>query len=363
MPDHRSLSAPGSTKCPATGSAGHGSGRAGGLGGAEPPFRPAASRRRSSPRPSEYRQRGYPVSPTLGRYWQAVRELPRKLTGRRVPPWFDTFAPEGRAPAIGDIWRSPDHARTLRQIAETAARPSTGATWPTNRRLRQRPRRLHDAEIWPPSGPNGWSRITSDYRGYDVWEIPPNGQGMVALMALNILRGSTSASPEDGAQTYHLQIEAIKLAFADGQRYIADPGRWTSRRRSCCPGVRWRAAPLIGRNGRRPEPGSRRAAARCTLPPPTGRATWSPTSSPTTWASAAASSFPAPASPCRTAGHSFPLDPDHPNRLEPGKRPYNTIIPGFLTRDGQPSGPFGVMGGFMQPQGHLQVVGNASTSA
>lgn len=202
--------------------------------------------------------------------------------------------------------------------------------------------------------------IHTSYRGYEVWEIPPNGQGLAALMALNILEGFDLAGiPRESGQSYHRQVEAMKLAYADAKRYIADPDAmdvpleallskaYAAGRRA-----------LIGERASVPEPGS-------------------PVRSDTAYLCAADadgmmvsliestfSSFgsgivvPGTGIVLQNRGSGFSLKPGHPNELAPRKRPYHTIIPGFLTRGGQPVGPFGVMGGHMQPQGHVQVVVN-----
>lgn len=310
---------------------------------------------------AEYAERGYPVSPTLGRYWQAAFEsYRRQLTGEVFRPWFDTFAPEGRAPAIGEIWRSPDHARTLRLIGETAGEAFyRGELAERIAAFVSRHGGYITLEDLASFRPEWVEPLHVHYRGYDVWELPPNGQGLVALLALNILKGFSFGAREE-VETYHLQIEAIKLAFADGLRYIADPrsmditaeallsDAYAEERRR-----------LIGRTALEPAPGR---------PPRGGTVYLAAADGEGNMVSYIQSNYmgfgcgiviPGTGIALNNRGHTFRLDPDHPNRLEPGKRPYNTIIPGFLTRDGQAVGPFGVMGGFMQPQGHVQVVTNA----
>jgi len=309
----------------------------------------------------DYAERGYPVSPTLGRNWQIAFENYRKnLTGEEFRPWFDTFAPAGRPPAIGEVWRSPGHARTLRLIGETAGEAFYRGE------LAERIAAFvgrHGGYITPEDlaafRPEWVEPLHVHYRGYDVWELPPNGQGLVALLALNILKGFTFGAREE-VETYHLQIEAIKLAFADGLRFIADPRSMDvtpedllsdayadGRRR------------LIGRTALEPAPGR---------PPRGGTVYLAAADAEGNMVSYIQSNYmgfgcgiviPETGIALNNRGHTFRLDPAHPNGLGPGKRPYNTIIPGFLTRDGQAVGPFGVMGGFMQPQGHVQVITNA----
>jgi gamma-glutamyltranspeptidase/glutathione hydrolase len=202
--------------------------------------------------------------------------------------------------------------------------------------------------------------ISARYRGYDVWELPPNGQGLGALLALNILEGLDLPDERDSAEAAHLQIEAVKLAFADILRFVADPARaevpvdallgpeYTATRRA-----------LIGQRAAMPVPGT-------------------PTRGGTVYLCAADSdgmmvSFiqsnyqgfgsgvvvPGTGVALHNRGLGFSTQSGHPNVLEPGKRPFHTIIPGFLTHQGQSVGPFGVMGGFMQIQGHVQMMVNS----
>ncbi len=307
-----------------------------------------------------YAQEGYPLTPVLGRAWEvAFRRYRQVLKGEEFKPWFDTFAPAGRPPRIGEVWRSPDHARTLRLIAETnaAAFYQGELAERIDRFSREHGGylRKEDLEAFRPQ----WVEpIGIDYRGYEVWEIPPNGQGLVALLALNILKGFEFAARDD-VETYHRQIEALKLAFVDGKQYITDPDHMTvavadllseayaaERRR------------LIGDTALMPEPG---------VPPQGGTVYLAAADGEGNMVSFIQSNYmgfgsgiviPGTGISLQNRGHTFSLDPAHANRLEPGKRTYHTIIPGFLTRKGQPIGPFGVMGGFMQPQGHLQVIMN-----
>lgn len=307
-----------------------------------------------------YAEGGYPVSPTLGQYWKrgfaAYRDA---LKEEQFKHWFETFAPEGRAPEIGEIWRSQGHANTLRLIAETKAeafyRGELAEKIDAFSRQYGGYLRKEDLAAYKPE----WvDPIGVNYRGYDVWEIPPNGHGIVALMALNILKGF-EFTERDTVETYHRQIEALKLAFADGHRYIADPRAMEvtvadllsdayaeERRRQ------------IGTMALTPAPGQ---------PPKGGTVYLAAADGEGNMVSFIQSNYmgfgsglvvPGTGIGLHNRGHNFVLDPTHPNRLEPGKKPYHTIIPGFMTRNGQPVGPFGVMGGFMQPQGHLQVVMN-----
>ena len=200
--------------------------------------------------------------------------------------------------------------------------------------------------------------IKVNYRGYDVWEIPPNGQGLNTLMALNILQGFEFPE-KDSVDTYHKQIEAMKLAFTDGQQYISDPRymkvatenllskTFAYERRTC-----------ISENALDPAPG---------IPPQGGTVYLAAADGEGNMISYIQSNYngfgsgiviPGTGIALQNRGKDFSLDPNNINALIGGKKSYHTIIPGFLTKDNQPIGPFGVMGGFMQPQGHLQVIMN-----
>jgi len=308
----------------------------------------------------EYAEQGYPVSPTLGRYWKRGYELyKQKLTSAEFASWFATFAPEGRAPEIGEVWRSPDHARTLQLIAETKAEAFyRGEITEKIDAYSRKHGGYIRKEDYAAFRPEWVDPISVNYRGYDVWEIPPNGQGMVALMALNILKGFEFAA-RDTADTYHKQFEAIKLAFADGQKYITDPRKMTvSVADLLSDAYAAERRKLIGARAMAPEAGQ---------PPKGGTVYLCTADGDGNMVSYIQSNYmgfgsglvvPGTGIALQNRGHNFTLDRNHDNRLEPGKRTYHTIIPGFMSKDGKAVGPFGVMGGFMQPQGHVQVVMN-----
>lgn len=308
----------------------------------------------------DYAERGYPVSPTTSRNWlKAVAHYKQTLKADYFRYWFDTFCIAGRAPAIGESWRAPDMAKTLQLIAE-----SDGAAFyhgqlaeaiDTFSRQTGGYLRGEDLAAYQPE----WvDPINICYRGYDIWEIPPNGHGLVALSALNILKGFEFEA-RDCWETYHRQIEAMKLAFADGQKFIADRNKmkvtvadllgehYAEQRRN-----------LIGSKAGIPEAGDPRSGGTVYL------ATADQFGNMVSFIQSNYMGFgsglvvPGTGISLHNRGHNFVLQKDHANCLEPGKRPYHTIIPGFITKNSQAVGPFGVMGAFMQPQGHVQVVMN-----
>jgi len=310
----------------------------------------------------EYAEHGYPVSPVTAAGWAAAAQTyAAEATGPEYRGWFETFAPRGRAPRAGEIWASPGHARTLRLIGESNAEAFYAGELATEieRFATTTGGYITAADI--AAHASTWVEpISTSYRGYEVWEIPPNGQGITALLALNILEGFDLARhPRESTESYHLQIEAMKLAFADARRYVADPEhapvpirglldkRYAAERRA-----------LIGDRALQPAPGT---------PPEGGTVYLCAADAGGMMVSYIQSNYsgfgsgvvvPGTGIALQNRGRGFSLNAEHANLIAPGKRPYHTIIPAFLTREGRAIGPFGVMGGFMQPQGHLQVIVN-----
>ncbi|MDR6224725.1 gamma-glutamyltransferase family protein [Desmospora profundinema] len=307
-----------------------------------------------------YAEEGYPLSPVLATFWsRAVRTAEQRWEGDWYREWFRVFAPEGRAPRAGEMWRSPGHGRTLRLIAETGAesfyRGELAERIDTYARATGGVLRAEDLADYRPE----WvDPIHVSYRGHEVWEIPPNGQGLVTLLALQLLEEKGFAGRER-IDTYHRQMEAIKLAFAIGRETITDPRK-----------MEWTVEELLSDAfalKQRDRLGEEAREYRGVKPDVGGTVYLAAADGEGNMVSFIQSNYmgfgsgivvPGTGIALQNRGHTFSLEPDHVNVLEPGKRTYHTIIPGFLTRGGEAVGPFGVMGGFMQPQGHLQVVSN-----
>lgn len=308
----------------------------------------------------DYARNGYPLTPVLARYWSlAHRTYSAMLKGEEFRHWFETFAPNGRPPAAGEMWSSPGHAATLEVIADTHAKAFySGELAEQIHSFSARHQGYISAQDLADFSPQWVEPIGTDYRGWRVWEIPPNGQGLVALMALNILAQFPPAHWGD-EETVHRQIEAIKLAFADGREYITDPGHMqVAVEHLLSPGYASKRQAEISATASQPQPSN---------PPQGGTVYLATADGEGNMVSFIQSNYmgfgsglvvPGTGIALQNRGHNFSLDPSHHNALAPGKRTYHTIIPGFLTKEGQPVGPFGVMGGFMQPQGHVQVVMN-----
>ena len=301
---------------------------------------------------------GFPVAPLTSYYWQRgiERQLKSSLNGNELTI-------DGRGPSAGEIFRNPNLARTF----EIVARGGKSAFYQGE---------IAEAIVAVIKEAGGvmsledlashtstWEEpICVDYRGYHVHECPPNGQGITALIALNILEGfDLSALDSLSTERLHFIIEALRLAFADARWYVADPTF------SNIP-----VKELLSKeyaDERRKLIDTRRA----TIDPKRG----APVASSGTVYLSVADKFGNACSfinsnywgfgtgivpkgfgfTLQNRGHNFSLDPNHPNRLEPRKRPYHTIIPAMVIReDGSLYASFGVMGGFMQPQGHVQVL-------
>jgi gamma-glutamyltranspeptidase / glutathione hydrolase len=306
-----------------------------------------------------YAFNGFAVSNNVANAWKAAFDAYRQCKGEEFASWFDTFAPGGKTPAAGEIFRSPDMARTLQSIAETDSKSFYEGDLADLADAYSRKYggfiRKQDLLSFAPE----WvDPIHVDYRGHDVWEMPPNGQGIISLMALNLLKGF-DFDCKDTVETYHRQIEALKLAFADGRHYVTDRSKmkvqiedllsdaYADDRRK-----------LIGPAALDPIPGVPRHEGTVYLASADGEGNMVSFIQSNYAGFGSGLVVPHTGIGLHNRGLSFSLDPGHANFLEPGKKPYHTIIPGFLSKSGKAIGPFGVMGGFMQPQGHVQVIMN-----
>ncbi|MBQ6465297.1 MAG: gamma-glutamyltransferase family protein [Oscillospiraceae bacterium] len=307
-----------------------------------------------------YAREGYPCAPNLARLWnRAAEHYEKTLTGPEFAAWFKTFAPDGKRVEPGELIRLPDHAASLELIGETGAeafykgelaRRIDAESRKFGGYLRYEDLAAYEARWVEP--------IRVNYRGYEVCEIPPNGQGIVALMALNILK-EFEFPEKDSVETCHRQLEAIKMAFADAFRYVTDPAEMEIDCRRLLD-------PAYGAQRAR-EMGERARVWSHAVPPKSGTVYLCCADGEGNMVSYIQSNYMGFGSgvvvggtgiALQNRGADFSLDPNDTNFLKPGKRSYHTIIPGFLMKDGQPVGPFGVMGGYMQPQGHVQVVMN-----
>ena len=307
-----------------------------------------------------YASNGFPVSPVTAIAWQRAEAVYLPLSGAEFQPFKEVFFPHNRAPMPGEIWHSQAHAKTLQAIATSGiesfyqgqlAQQIANFAASTNGILTVADLAAHQVDWVEP--------ISTNYRSSTVWEMPPNTQGIATLIALNILEGFDVAKyPRESVESYHLQIEAMKLAFADTHRYICDP-RFMEISESLLLDKTYAA--------QRRQLISDTAIPLAKFGLPQGGTVYLAAADRELMVSFIQSNYmgfgsgilvPGTGIALHNRGYGFSLEEGHPNQIGPGKRPFHTIIPGFLTQDGQPLGPFGVMGGSMQPQGHLQVVVN-----
>ncbi|QIK69544.1 gamma-glutamyltransferase [Erysipelothrix sp. HDW6C] len=304
-------------------------------------------------------EEGFPVSVNVARLWKryykiysaALKDYPILNT------WFETFCPDGHPLEAGELFKSPGHAKTLRDIGATmgesfysgAIADAIDAFSKENGGfIRKDDLMKHEVE---------WVRpLSVNYRGYDIWELPPNSIGIMALMALNILENFELSGKEE-VDTYHKQIESMKLAFADGMAHIGEPKTMRVDLDHLLSKEYGTArSKLIGDQALEPAPGELES---------NGTVYFSTADKDGNMVSFIQSCYtgfgsgsvvPGLGISLHNRGSQFTLEEGHPNFLEPGKRPLHTIIPGFITKDNKPVGPFGVMGGPLQPQAHMQVV-------
>ena len=275
-------------------------------------------------------------------------------------PWLKYFTKGGKTYEPGDTFVNPDYAATLESLAATdcesyyhgdimkkivAFSNETGGFFAES-----------DFENYKAQ----WVEpISVNYKGYDVCEMPPNGHGITALMALNMLKGLELSDSRETADVYHKMIEATKLAFVDTKKFVADP-RYMRTKVSDMLSDRYadvRRA-LITDKAVYPEAGDPSCGGTVYFCVADGMGNMVSFIQSNYNRFGSGIVIPGTAITIQDRGANFSLDPESDNYLEGGKKAYHTIIPGFLMKDGKAVGPFGVMGGFMQPQGHVQVVVN-----
>lgn len=304
---------------------------------------------------AEIAERGHAIAPIVAHKWAAAIS---ELHGQ--PGYAQTFMPSGRAPEVGEKFILRDAAATLRRIGETHGRDFyEGALAERLAAHAHACGGALTAQDLRDHQPAWVAPIHQRYRGYDVHELPPNGQGIAALIALGILeRFDLGALPVDSADSLHLQIEAMKLAFADLYRYVADP-----RAMDITPAQMLDDSYLdararlidLGRAGH-PGFGMPRAGGTVYLSAADERGMMVSFIQSNYMGFGSGVVVPGTGISLQNRGVSFSMDARSANVVEGGKRPFHTIIPAFLTREGAPVMSFGVMGGDMQPQGHLQTL-------
>ena len=302
-----------------------------------------------------YARDGWHVSPVVAEKWElAAPQMPAGLG------WQDVFLPRGRTPHIGERFASPEMADSLERIAATKGESFyQGELAATMAKHAQSHNGAHTIADFAAHEADWVVPLAQDYRGFTVHEIPPNGQGVSALMALGMLDHFDLASDAcDSVAAQHLQVEAMKLAFADSYRYVSDP------RTMPFPGAALLDPAYLAARARLID--TKRAQDFGPGEPPRGGTVYLCAADESgMMVSLIQSNYmgfgsgvvvPGTGISLQNRGAGFVLQPGHPNEVGGGKRPYHTIIPGFVTRDGQPYAAFGVMGGPIQPPGHVQTL-------
>jgi gamma-glutamyltranspeptidase/glutathione hydrolase len=310
-----------------------------------------------------YAEEGFPVTDLIAYYWSLGPHLYKGLPGAFVATY--TLDGKGRTPGKGDIFKNPDLARTLRLIGEKGrdafykgeiADKIDGFMRDNGGFLRKTDFEKHTSTWVDP--------VSVNYRGYDIFELPPNGQGIATLQILNILEGfDLRTMGRNSPETLHTMIEAKKIAWADRAKFYADPefakvplagllskGYAVERRKLIDPD---RAAKQVEAGNPALNQGD--TIYMCTADDEGNMVSLIQSNY---RGMGSGIVVPGLGFMFQDRGELFSMDPQHANVYAPGKRPFHTIIPGFVMKDGKPWEAFGVMGGGMQPQGHVQVLTN-----
>ena len=306
---------------------------------------------------------GFPVAVNIARQWPpAVKRFAPALAKEPevIQPWFDMFTKNGEPYAAGEIFKSEDFAKTMESLAASDCESFyRGEIMEKIVEFSQKTGGFFAKEDFESYNAQWVEPISVDYKGYTVCEIPPNGHGITALMALNMLKGLDLPDERDSADSFHKQIETIKLAFVDTKKFVADP-RYMKTKVEDMLSERYadiRRA-LITDKAIFPEAGDPSCGGTVYFATADGEGNMVSFIQSNYMGFGSGVVVPGTGVSLQNRGANFSMDPNHDNYLMGGKKAYHTIIPGFLCKDGKAVGPFGVMGGFMQPQGHLQVVVN-----
>ena len=309
----------------------------------------------------EIAERGYVVPVVVGEKWAAAAQVSELAS---QPGFAETFLPRGRAPAVGELFKFPGAARALRLIAETRGDAFyRGEIAQALVRQAQAQGGAHVAADLASYQPEWVTPLAQDYRGVSLHEIPPNGQGIAALIALGIAEHFDLASlPIDGVDAQHILIEAMKLAFADVYHYVAEGSSMAvTPQQMLDPAYLAQRAKLIDpkraqafKAGSPADSHRRGGTIYLTTADESGMMVSFIQSNYMGFGSGVV--VPEYGISLQNRGHGFSLDPGSANVVAPGKRPFHTIIPAFVMKEGKPLMSYGVMGGNMQPQGHLQTL-------
>ena len=303
----------------------------------------------------ETAERGYAVPIVVQEKWQAAAPIMKDLPG-----WADAFLPKGRAPHVGERFAFAAAAKGLKAIADTKGKAFYGGAIAEAAAAHAA---KHGGSMtvadFASYQPEWVELIGMDVYGHRLHEIPPNGQGIAALIALGLLRHlDVESLPVDSAECQHLQIEAMKLAFADVYEHVADARsmRLTAAQMLDDDYLAERARLIDPKRAQRFGHGHAQRGGTIYLTAADERGMMVSFIQSNFMGFGSGVVVPEYGISLQNRGHGFVLDAESVNCVAPGRRPFHTIIPAFLTKDGQPQMSFGVMGGNMQPQGHLQTL-------
>lgn len=308
----------------------------------------------------DYARHGYVVQPTVAKYWKKTfNDYLKFKEDPQFKAWFDTFADKGRPYLAGEVFKSEEQAKTLEKIAASKSRDfyEGDLADKIDAFMKKHDGFLHKEDLQAYKAE--WVEpISTNYRGYDIWEIPPNGHGITVLMALNILKGYNFSNKE-AIDTIHRQIEAMKLSFVDAQEYVTDP--------------KWMKITVDQLLNNKYAEDRRKLIKDNALMPEIGDPTYSSTvyfctaDKDGNMVSMIQSNYrgfgsgiviPETGIALNNRAENFSFKEGHENCIKGGAKCYHTIIPAFITKNNKAISAFGIMGGFMQPQAHVQVIMN-----
>lgn len=307
----------------------------------------------------EYAKNGFVIQPGVGKNWKKSFDKFKVLLQKDeiFKHWYETFAPNGICIKTGDYLTLQDHARTLEKIAKTNAEDFYNGELAdkivdflskNGSKIIKEDLANFKTEFVDP--------ISTNYNGFNVYEIPPNGHGISVLMALNILKQFNNKDVPPHIKL-HREIEAMKLAFVDAQKYVTDIKDMSVNIDDLLSdSYAKERAGLINEEALLPEFGNPIKGGTVYLAAADKEGNMISYIQSNYMGFGSGLVVPGTGISLHNRGANFNLDLNHDNCIRGGKKPYHTIIPGFLMKDNKPIGPFGIMGGFMQPQAHLQVM-------
>ncbi len=311
-----------------------------------------------------YARDGMAVPVNIQNQWKAdSQRIAQFMEGNPAPHahWWKSFMKEDGTPyRAGDLFRWEDYATTMEELAATDCESYyRGDLMKKMVAFSRETGGYFSEEDFMGYHPEWVEPISCDYKGYTVCEMPPNGHGLTVLIALNILKGLPLSQNRECGDSYHKMVESIKLAFADTMKYVADPRYMTQKvDRMLSEEYSAQRRALITEKALFPQAGDPACGGTiylCTADPEGNMVSYIQSNYSIFGAGVA---VPGTGISFQNRGANFSMDEESDNVVAGGKKSYHTIIPGFMMKDGEAVGPFGVMGAFMQPQGHLQMVVN-----